>query len=66
MKKVLLKTAAKISLRKLRRRKVLKPKDNPGGKTQERTCEHHKGKLRQQREKQEFYQRNPHRKWGDR
>ena len=41
-----------------------KKKQNP--KKPEPTCEHLKGKKRAQREKQEFYQRNPHLKWGDR
>lgn len=35
-------------------------------KSTEPTCEHYQGKKKKQREKQEFYARNPHRKWNDR
>ena len=45
---------------------MLKPKDKRGGKTQQRTCEHAAGKQKKQAEKAAFYNRNPHRKWGDR
>ena len=43
---------------------MLRPHDKPKSNTQQRTCEHEQGKLKQQKEKAAYYARNPHLKWG--
>lgn len=45
---------------------MLRPNNGKQQKPPERTCEHLKGKLKKQAEKQAFYRRNPDKKWGDR
>lgn len=46
----------------------LKPSERHGGINRPRRefNEHERNKQRREKEKKDFYRRNPHRKWGDR